>query len=101
MSNESFGWQSIQHLINLQKFEKQKFGIFLCRLGATGGLPHTEYMFCRKGMTTSPHGLLLSLLLRQAGPRRALSQSLVILQVMHLSWAQKTSVLNQTQKSLS
>lgn len=70
-----------------------------CRLGATGGLPCTEYMFCRKGMTTRTHGLLLPLLLRQAGPGRALSQSLVVLQVMHLSWAQETSVRNQTQDS--
>lgn len=88
------GWQSVQQFINLQKFDKNKFGIFLRRLGATGGLLRTEYMFCRKGMTTSPHGLLLPLLLGRAGPGRPLSQSPAILQEMHFNWAQKTSVLN-------
>lgn len=91
MNNESFGWQSVQQLINLQKFENQKIGIFLRRLGGTGGLPCTEYTFCRKGMTTGLHGSLLSLLLRQARPGRALNQCLVILQMMHLGWAQKCS----------
>lgn len=58
---------------------KTKLGIFSHKLGGTGGLHCTEYMFCRKRMTTGPHESLLSFLLRQAGPGRALNQCLVIL----------------------
>lgn len=70
-------------------------------LWATGELSHTEYTSCRKGNGNGSLWISPVSPAKGAEPGRAWSQSLVMLQVMHLSWAQKTSVLSYTQKSLS